>query len=307
MKKTDNATRGKKARSDFKTANVQRDSRHNGRISAKFLELESKNQKALVTYAMAGFPSTGASESAILGMIRGGADIVEIGFPFSDPLADGAAIQEASAESLKGNMTFTRLLRMVKRIRIQHPDVPLVLMTYANVLYNIGYEKAIKQISDFGIDGIILPDMSVDESASYIESARRFDCDTIFLASPNTSAARLKNLVSASSGFIYAVAVYGTTGARKSPAGSKKTAEIPSHTAGAIRRIRRTAHAIKLPVGVGFGVSTPADVSRYARAGADAVIVGSAYIDVIRKAPRGMIESRVAQFTRHLKASTHRQ
>ncbi len=276
------------------------------RIAAKFVDLRAKNQKALITYAMAGFPSPEQSLSAIKGMISGGADIVEIGFPFSDPLADGPAIQEASTISLGHGTTFEGFLDMVKEIRYDNPTTPLVLMTYTNILYSIGYDKALHMIFDAGIDGLILPDMSLDESKLYVLTARKYNIDTIFLASPNTSRTRLKRLLELSSGFLYMVAVYGTTGIKKKSVGGKNTA-IANYTLDALRIATSLSKKTDfLPIGVGFGVSKPADVKKYVEAGADAVIVGSAYIDVIKKALASdhLIESHVHTFTKRLKSAT---
>ena len=312
-----------------------------GRIAARFEELRSgkRRQRALITYAMTGFPSQGASISAITGMIKGGSDIIEMGFPFSDPLADGPAIQEASTVSLRRGARFDRFLRTAKVVRRDNRDTPLVLMTYANVMHSIGYDRAASMISKSGIDGIILPDMPADEASEYVAAARRNSLDTIFLASPNTSDARLRKIASLSSGFLYMVAVYGTTGTRPkeedgrirggSPrprskgrgapaqaAGAATTTTtmttaapaIPDYTTRAMRRVRRVVRGSGLPVGIGFGVSSPSDVASYVAAGADAVIVGSAYAGIIKKAsasPNRTIESDVASFTRRLKAKTY--
>lgn len=278
---------------------------HN-RIAKKFAELNAKNEKALVTYAMAGFPSIATSVSAITGMIKGGADIIEIGFPFSDPLADGLAIQEASNTSLNKGTTFEKFLNMAKKIRRANPKTPIILMTYTNILYNVGYGKALSLIADADIDGLILPDMSLDESTSYVATARKHGIDTIFLASPNTSRARFEKLLNVSSGFLYVVAVYGTTGIRKNSTGRGKSS-IAGYTIDAINVAQRVSRQTNLlPIGIGFGISKPADVQAYVNAGVDAVVVGSAYVDVIKKATLSnySVESRVTAFTKRLKCKT---
>lgn len=276
------------------------------RISSKFAELRARNERGLVTYAMTGFPSDRASVSAVSGMIRGGADVIELGFPFSDPLADGPAIQEASSGALGRGATFEGFLRTASKIRRANRDVPLVLMTYTNILYNLGYDRAASMISDAGIDGIILPDMAVDESAPYVAAARRCGLDTIFLASPNTPAGRLRRIASLSTGFLYMVAVYGTTGVRDARAGGRASKTVGSSVAGytldAIHRAKRSR--ARLPIGVGFGISSPADVRQYVGAGADAVIVGSAYAKIIKESAPKDVEKNVSAFTRRLKAAT---
>lgn len=271
-----------------------------GRIAERFKDLDSKGEKALISYVMSGFPTERSSVAAIRGLIEGGADIIELGFPFSDPLADGPAIQHASTTSLKGGATLDGFLRMAKRIR-QKTETPLILMTYTNILYNVGYDKAVSQIVDSGIDGIILPDMSVDESASYIKAAQE-RVDTIFLTSPNTPADRLQRIAKISSGFLYMVAVYGTTGVRAPK--TKGGSAIAKYALDAVRRTKIVTNQFGIPLGVGFGVSTPRDVKKYVDVGADAVIVGSAYTHIIREAPRNEIENRVATFTRQLKLKT---
>lgn len=281
-----------------------------GRIASKFAELRARNERGLVTYAMTGFPSERASVAAVSGMIRGGADVIELGFPFSDPLADGPAIQEASSGALGRGATFEGFLRTASRIRRANPDVPLVLMTYTNILYNLGYGEATSMISDAGIDGIILPDMSADESAPYVAAARRCGLDTVFLASPNTPAGRLRRIASLSTGFLYMVAVYGTTGVRDRRAGGRAgkagDGSVAGYALDAIRRAKRTAgrSGTRLPIGVGFGISSPADVRQYVGAGADAVIVGSAYAKIIKESAPKDVEKNVSAFTRRLKAAT---
>ena len=262
------------------------------RIKEKFSELDAKNQKALIAYIMAGFPNEKATMSAVRGLISGGADIIELGFPFSDPLADGPVIQNASTISLEKGTKINKFFSIVKKIR-KETDIPLVLMTYTNILYNQGYQKFISQAKKAGIDGFILPDMSIEESKEYLAAAKN-NADTIFLVSPNTSNKRIEKITKASTGFLYLVAVYGTTGIKS---------EIKDYTIKAIKNIKRITKG-KIPIGVGFGVSTPDDVKRYIRAGAEAVIVGSAFLKIIENTPQAKIESKIASFTKSLKKQT---
>ncbi len=262
------------------------------RIKEKFSELNAKNQKALIAYIMAGFPNEKATISTVKGLIKGGVDIIEIGFPFSDPLADGPVIQNASTISLEKGTKIEKFFSLVKKIRKQ-TDIPLVLMTYTNILYHKGYSKFITKASKAGIDGFILPDMSIEESKEYIAAAKD-KADTVFLVSPNTSKTRIKKISKASSGFLYLVAVYGTTGVK---------AGIKNYTLDAIKNIKKYTKG-KIPVGVGFGVSKPDDVKKYIKAGADAVIVGSAFLKIIENTPQRRLESKILSFTKSLKKQT---
>ncbi len=262
------------------------------RIKEKFVELDAKNEKALISYIMAGLKKEKATLSAVKGLVKGGADIIELGFPFSDPLADGPVIQNASTVSLEKGTKIGNFFNLVKKIR-EITDTPLVLMTYTNILYNKGYPKFISEAKKAGIDGFILPDMSIEESKEYLKASKG-KTDTIFLISPNTSKKRINEIANATSGFLYLVAVYGTTGIKTG---------IKNYTLKAIKKVKKQTKG-KIPVGVGFGVSTPADVKKYISVGADAVIVGSAFLKIIEKTPAKSIENKITTFTKSLKKET---
>ena len=262
------------------------------RINEKFASLESENQKALIAYIMAGFPNEKATIATIRGLVKGGADIIELGFPFSDPLADGPVIQNASTISLEKGTKIDKFLTLVKKIR-KETDIPLVLMTYTNILYHKGYVKFISEAKKAGIDGFILPDMSIEESKEYLKAAKS-NADTIFLISPNTSNTRIQKIAKVSTGFLYLVAVYGTTGVKTG---------IKNYTLKAIKNVKKQTKG-KTPVCIGFGISTPKDVKKYIKAGADAVIVGSAYLKLIEKTPQNKLESKITTFTKSLKKQT---
>ena len=262
------------------------------KIKEKFAELEAKNQKALISYIMAGFPNEKSTISTVKGLVKGGVDIIELGFPFSDPLADGPVIQNASTISLEKGTKIKKFFNIVKKIR-KETDIPLVLMTYTNILYHKGYPKFIAEAKKAGIDGFILPDMSIEESKEYLNAAKK-NADTIFLVSPNTSKIRIQKIAKASSGFLYLVAVFGTTGVKSG---------IKNYTLKAIKEVKKQTKG-KIPVGVGFGVSTPEDVRKYIKVGADAVIVGSAYLKLIEKTPQKQLESKISSFTKSLKKQT---
>ncbi len=262
------------------------------RIKEKFAELKAKNEKALISYIMVGFPNQRATLSAVKGLVMGGTDIIELGFPFSDPLADGPVIQNASTVSLEKGTKINNFFSIVKKIR-KLTDLPLVLMTYTNILYARGYPEFISEAKKAGIDGFILPDMSIEESKEYLNAAKG-KTDTIFLVSPNTNKKRIRKIAKSTSGFLYLVAVYGTTGVKTG---------IKNYTIKAIKDVKKQTKA-KIPVGVGFGVSTPADVKKFISVGADAVIVGSAFLKLIEKTPQNKLEQKITTFTRSLKKQT---
>lgn len=263
------------------------------RIKNKFLELESKNQKALIAYVVAGYPNEKGTLSAVRGLIKGGADIIEIGLPFSDPLADGPVIQNATYFALKNGMNTTKFFEIVKKIR-KETDLPLVLMTYTNLLYRYGYGKFIAIAKKAGIDGFILPDMPVEEARQYLNAIHKYKADSIFLVSPNTSKERIKKIIHASSGFLYLVSVFGTTGVQQ---------KIKKYTIDAIKNTKKIVNE-KIPLAVGFGVSNPKQARNFVMNGADAIIVGSAFLRLMEGLKTEKIESQIERFTRSIKEST---
>lgn len=263
------------------------------RIESKFQNLKAKNQNALIAYVMAGFPSEKSTLAAVRGLVKGGADIIELGMPFSDPLADGPVIQNAGFQALQKGMNFNKFITMVKKIR-KETEIPLILMTYTNILYRQGYDKFISTVKDAGIDGLILPDLQVDESRDFLQSARKHKMDTIFLISPNTNPARITKIVDASTGFLYLVSVFGTTG------GVQK---FQDYTVNAIKNAKKIING-KIPLGVGFGVSTPDQAKFIIKSGADAIIVGSAFLRLMEKVPAEKIEDKIGSFAKSLKRST---
>jgi len=263
------------------------------RIKEKFNELKLRKEKALVSYIMVGYPNDNATLSSVNGIVKGGADIIELGFPFSDPIADGPIIQKASTGSLNNKTKIEKFFKLVKKIRKQ-TNIPLILMTYTNILYKQGYQQFIRRAKNAGIDGLILPDMSIEESKNYLNAAKSQKMDTIFLVSPNTKKDRLNKIANASSGFLYMVAVFGTTGVQT---------KIHQYTIDALKSTKRSVGQ-KIPVGVGFGISTERDVKKYASIGADAIIVGSANIKIMENTPSSKLEKKICSFTKKLKNQT---
>lgn len=264
-----------------------------GRVADRLAELRARGEAALVAYVMAGHPTRAGSMAAVRGAVRGGADIVELGFPFSDPLADGPAIQGAAATSLSGGMDMAAYLGMAASLG-RSTRVPLAMMTYANVFERHGTERLAARMARAGIGAAILPDLPVDESSAHVAAMRGAGIDTVFLASPNTEPARMRRIAAASTGFAYLVAVYGTTG--------RTGRGVAPYTVRAIRAARRAARGV--PVGVGFGISGPGDVRECVAAGADAVIVGSPIVRLAAASPRARIEPDVARYVASLKRAT---
>ncbi|HSQ48372.1 MAG TPA: tryptophan synthase subunit alpha [Candidatus Deferrimicrobiaceae bacterium] len=230
------------------------------------------NGALLIGYITAGDPTPEMTPQIAEALIRGGVDILELGLPFSDPIADGPTIQAASLRALNAATTPMKVLEIAKQIRSKY-DVPIVLMTYYNPVLQNGLEKFFSAAKNAGVDGFIIPDLPVEEAADYKKAASTYFLDTIFLASPATSKERLEKIVEASSGFLYLVSRFGVTGAQTSVADS---------TVQLIKRVQQTT-AGRIPLAVGFGISKPEHVKTVIAAGADAAIVGSAFINIIEK------------------------
>ena len=240
---------------------------------SKSLNKKKQGQRSLlICYATAGYPDAQITKEIISHMIHAGADIIEIGIPFSDPIADGPIIQEASFIALSNGMTPEKSLQIVKDIRKRFSEIPIVLMTYSNILVKAGLSEFLGKARESGADGFILPDMPIEEASDFVKEATRLNLATVFLASPNTEEERLRNIASKSTGFLYLISTYGTTGIRDS---------FDRSTAGYIRNARRIVGP-SLPIAVGFGISKPQHAKFMINAGADAIIVASAIINIIR-------------------------
>src|ERR671918_1090223 len=241
------------------------------RIYRKFKELASENRPALICYIVGGYPTLTHTEEIVSSLVKAGADIVEIGIPFSDPIADGPTIQKASSAALKKGVTPKKCLQLCGALREKFPDLPLLIMTYSNIVFKAGLAEFMRISRLKGIDGFILPDMELAESNSYVRVASELNLETVFLASPNTDAHRIRQIMKVCSGFLYVVSVYGTTGSR---------VKYEDYTFQSIRRIKEITEG-KIPIAVGFGISMPDQVTSLVNSGADAVIIGSAIIDRI--------------------------
>jgi len=241
------------------------------RISKKFKRLKQQGKKAFIPYTMVGDPSLERTRDVVLLFEECGADIVELGVPFSDPLADGPTIQRASERALKNGVTLRKVLSFVKDLR-QTTEIPLVLMTYFNPVFKYGIEDFIKGAGGFGVDGVIIPDLPPDEAGAFIRLSRKSALDTIFLLAPTSTEDRIVKVTKASSGFIYYVSITGITGANLLLDGSMDLL---------ISNIKKYTDK---PIAVGFGVSTPEEASAIARI-SDGVIVGSAIVKGLYETP----------------------
>jgi tryptophan synthase alpha chain len=257
------------------------------RIAGLFETCRNEHRKAFIAYLTGGDPSPGHTVSLLRALELGGADLIELGVPFSDPIADGPVIQRASDRALRAHTTLPHLLEMVREFR-QTSQIPILLFSYLNPLLRYGFEKLAQDAAEAGIDGVLLTDLSVEEAAESVHQLRRAGLDTVFLAAPTSSERRLKLVAEHSSGFIYLVSRTGVTGEQHSVSDSVKPL---------ISRMRRLTD---LPLAVGFGISTAAQVSEVAKV-SDGVVVGSALVKVIEQnAAAPDLADRLQQFTRHL-------
>ena len=235
------------------------------RLAQRFAQLKAQNKKALVSYIMAGDPSPEVTVSLVHDMVAAGVDILEIGLPFSDPMADGPVIALAAERALAGGTSTLDVMAMVKEFRQKDQQTPVVLMGYLNPAEVIGYETFIKTAHDAGVDGLILVDLPPEEAGEFDQILRQYEMDQIFLLAPTSTDERIQHVIRQARGFIYYVSLKGVTGA------------ATLDTQSAAERIAKIKQYTDLPVGVGFGISDAASAKAMG-AVADAVIVGSAFV-----------------------------
>jgi tryptophan synthase alpha chain len=263
------------------------------RIKKTFNKLKKNKKKAFIVYITAGYPSLSATEKIVLELENSGVDIIEMGMPFSDPMADGLTIQKSSEKSLLAGTTLSKLLKTAKNIR-KKSQIPIVLMSYLNPVYCYGIKKFVKDAIECGIDGAIFPDLPPEEAIEFEKVAKGKNFYLIFLASPTSTLERLKAITKHSKGFIYYVSLAGITGARK---------YLAPHISSNIKRIK---HLTDKPVCVGFGVSNERQAEAISKV-ADGIIIGSAVIDVIRKHEKKKnLEIAVGRFTSCLAKAVHK-
>jgi len=239
------------------------------RLDARFAQLKAEGRGGLVTFLTAGDPDGDTALAILKGLPKAGADIIELGMPFSDPMADGPAIQASSQRALKSGMTLKKTLAQVQEFRLADNDTPIVLMGYFNPVYHYGVEKFVADAKTAGVDGLIIVDLPPEEAAELCLPALDGELNFIFLTAPTTDDDRLPLVVKNASGFVYYVSITGVTGS-----GSARTDDIEA----AVQRLRRHTD---LPIAVGFGITT-AEAARDVSRVADAAVVGSALINTIR-------------------------
>jgi tryptophan synthase alpha chain len=236
-------------------------------ITGVFKKLKKTGKKALIPYLMAGYPSLDDTKRYVVELEEAGADIIELGIPFTDPLADGPTIQRASEEALKGGVTLRKVLFIVKKIREQS-KIPIVLMTYYNPVFKYGIETFVSDAVSAGVQGVIIPDLIPDEAGDFAALAKRYGLDTIFLLAPTSTEDRIKKVTRASTGFIYYVSITGITGAQLAVDKAMKDT------------LSLTRSMTGKPVAVGFGITSPEEASTVSKL-ADGIIIGSAIVRLI--------------------------
>ncbi len=246
-----------------------------------------RQQPSLVAYVTCGDPDLATTRDIVLAAIEAGANVIELGVPFSDPVADGPVIQRASQRALRGGTTLAQVIGLAGEIRQQSP-AGLIIFSYLNPVLQMGLPQFVDRLSQASIDGALITDLPVDEAADYLEAMREHGLAAVFLAAPTSTNRRLKRIADASSGFVYAVSRTGVTGARQ---------QFPRDAQALVERLRRYT---KLPIAVGFGISTAEQFSSVG-AFAEAAVVGSAIVETIERNP-GKEARSVAEFVRGLLA-----
>lgn len=256
------------------------------RISKTFTRLKREGRKALIPFITAGDPNLSVTEKLIYVLEEAGADIVELGVPFSDPMADGPVIQAASERALKKSVTLTQILALVKKVR-KKSEIPILLMGYYNPVFVMGHEKFSRLAGEAGVDATLVVDLPPDESKDLKKALRKNKIDLVHLLAPTSDDERIKKASKSGSGFLYYVSLTGVTGARLT---------ITNEIKGQIQRIRSYS---SLPIAVGFGIAKP-DQARIISRVADGVVVGSALVKIIAREGRGKTVTRKVDRFIHL-------
>ena len=259
------------------------------RIAAAFDRIRAEKRTGLVTYVTAGDPDLSRSADILMGLDRAGADVLEVGIPFSEPLADGPVIQRATERALAAGTTASGVLDLVKRVRT-NVNAPIVLFTYANPVLRIGVEAFGDRAREAGVDGVLVLDLPIEEAGGFRDAMAKRDIDMIFLLSPTTTDARVRDAARLARGFLYGISRLGVTGTRDTVADGAEALAL------------RMRAATPLPIALGFGISSPAHVRQIGRF-ADAAVVGSGLVGVIAEAGKSPdLVERVESYVRWLKS-----
>jgi tryptophan synthase alpha chain len=254
------------------------------------MAISFQSRPSLVAYITCGDPDIATTQAIALAAIDAGADVIELGVPFSDPVADGPVIQRASERALRNHTTLSDVLNLAREIHAQRRNSGLIIFSYLNPILRFGLERFCAAAADAGIDGALVTDLPVEEAADYLQHMRRRKLATVFLAAPTSTDQRLKRIAEVSTGFVYAVSRTGVTGTRQ---------ELATDARQLVTRLRRYT---KLPIAVGFGISTAEHVQAVAQF-ADAAVVGSAIVQAVENAaPQGRAPQAVAELVRKLSA-----
>ncbi len=266
-------------------------------IAGVFQKLKAQDEGALIGYVTAGDPKPELTPRIAEALVKGGVDILELGVPFSDPIADGPTIQAASVRALQAGTTPQMVLGIAGEVKKKN-NVPVVILTYFNPVFRMGVERFFRLAKSFRVDGVVVPDLPVEEAKAYREAARACWVDTIFLAAPSTSNTRLHKIVDCTSGFLYLVSHFGVTGAREA---------LEDSTMQLIKRVLPYT-AGRVPLAVGFGVSKPEHARRIIQSGAEGVIVGSAFVNIVHRNQGnvGRMLEELEALARRLKRATKR-
>ncbi len=239
-------------------------------IESKFEKLRGRGEGALIAYLTGGDPDGKSFLNNAIALVDGGADILEVGIPFSDPIADGPVIQGSSQRALLSGATPRSVLGLTKEISLTR-SVPIVVLTYYNLVLASGLEQFLETVHKSGVSGLVVPDLPVEESDMFRKASSKHRIDTIFLAAPNTSQPRMKQIIDKSHGFVYIVSLFGVTGPRR---------ELNPIALRSVKRVKALAKG-RIPIAAGFGISRPEHVSELIAAGADGAIVGSALVEIV--------------------------
>lgn len=264
-------------------------------LTILFDNLNKKREKALICGIVGGYPDIDTSKEIIKTIIDSGADIIEIGIPFTDPMADGPTIQNASSKALLNGVTPLKCFDIVKDIKKNYENTPILVMTYSNILFSNNLKSFLILAKKNNIDGFIIPDLNVDEAEEYIQLTKQLDLATVFLSAPNTSKKRLIKIALFSSGFVYMVSVFGITGTRQN---------FQKYTFEAVSTTKEFINEFKVPLAVGFGISNTKDAKNMLKAGADGIIISSSIMKLIieNENNREQMLSKIGNFIKDLKS-----